>query len=76
MENFDGILLTIGSLEIQIHVSILVWLAICTIVAILMVVLGSKFKKADASQAPHGVLLVAEAAVQLVIDVYKRQGYR
>ena len=67
MENFDGILLTIGSLEIQIHVSILVWLAICTIVAILMVVLGSKFKKADASQAPHGVLLVAEAAVQLVI---------
>ena len=48
MENFDGILLTIGSLEIQIHVSILVWLAICTIVAILMVVLGSKFKKADA----------------------------
>ena len=67
MENFNGILITIGNFKIEVHISVLTWLIICLIVGITMVLLGRKFKRADASKAPRGVLLVAEAAIRLVM---------
>lgn len=67
MENFNGLLITIGNFKIEVHISVLTWLIICLIVGITMVVLGRKFKRADASKAPSGVLLVAESAIRLVM---------
>lgn len=67
MEDFNGIVLSIGDLDIQFHISVIVWLVICLLVGIIMVYFGKKFEKADASVAPKGSLLVVEAAIRLVM---------
>lgn len=66
MENFNGILVSIGGLEIQIHISIVVWLAICAIMSVVLIVVGNKFKKADPHQAPTGIVLIFEQIVGLI----------
>ncbi|MEF9961356.1 MAG: F0F1 ATP synthase subunit A [Erysipelotrichaceae bacterium] len=65
MDTFDGILISIGKIEIPIHASIINWLVICLIFGILFVVVGKKFEKADASQAPKGILLIGEIVAGL-----------
>lgn len=65
MDTFDGLLLTIGSTKIEIHISVLNWLITCVILSVVLVVIGKKFDKADARVAPKGVLLVAEMVIGL-----------
>lgn len=69
--SFDGILIKIGSIEIPIAQSILVWLVLSIIFAIFFIVVGKKFKKADASIAPKGILLIAEMIYDLAKSVVK-----
>lgn len=66
MENFNGIVVSIAGFDIQIHISILVWLAICAIMSVVLIVVGNKFKKADPHVAPKGIVLVFEQAVGLI----------
>ncbi|MEG0823926.1 MAG: F0F1 ATP synthase subunit A [Erysipelotrichaceae bacterium] len=68
-DTFDGIVLTIGSIKIPIQQSILVWLILCVIFAILFIVVGKKFQKADPSETPHGVLLLAEIVYNMAISI-------
>lgn len=65
MDTFDGLLLTIGSTKIEIHSSIVNWLALCIVLSVILIALGKKFEKADARVAPKGVLLVAEMVIGL-----------
>ncbi|MEG0290900.1 MAG: F0F1 ATP synthase subunit A, partial [Erysipelotrichaceae bacterium] len=69
MDTFDGILISIGKIEIPIHASIINWLVICLIFGILFVVVGKKFEKADASQAPKGILLIGEIVAGLCRNI-------
>lgn len=66
MDNFDGLLLTIGETSFQLHTSILVWLAICVVLSIVMFIVGKKFEKADEHVAPKGVVLIGELLCRLV----------
>lgn len=66
MEDFNGILVTIGGLEIPIHISILVWIVICAIMSVILIVAGNKFKNADPHKAPSGIVLVFEQIVNLI----------
>ena len=66
LENFDGLLLTVGDYQFQVHMSVMVWLALCVLVTIGMFIIGKKFDRADESVAPKGVVLDAEAVCRLV----------
>ncbi len=63
---FDGIVIHLGNFECAIHTSVLVWLCICFLAGIVLVAAGNKFKKADISKAPSGIVLVFEQAVGLI----------
>lgn len=65
-ETFDGIVLSIGDFDIAIHTSILVWLTICLVVSVLLIVAGNKFKHADVTKAPSGMVLVFEQLIGLI----------
>lgn len=65
-DNFDGIVIRLGGFDLAIHVSVLVWLCICLVVGIILVIAGNKFKKADVSKAPSGMVLVFEQVIGLV----------
>lgn len=65
-ENFDGIVIQIFGFDLAIHISVLVWLIICLLMGILLVVAGNKFKKADVSKAPSGMVLVFEQVIGLL----------
>lgn len=65
MEDFDGIVVAINGWNIEIHTSVLVWLILCVIMSIVFIVVGNKFKKADPSVAPSGVVLVFEQIIGL-----------
>lgn len=60
MENFDGILLTIFGYDLWIHQSIMNWILIGIAISICFIYFGKKFDKADPSEAPKGILLIAE----------------
>lgn len=65
-DNFDGIVISLGDFELAIHTSILVWLSLCLVVGILLVIAGNKFKNADVSKAPSGLILVFEPLIDLI----------
>lgn len=68
-ENFDGIVVHFFGFELAVHTSVLVWLCICLIVGILFVIAGNKFKKADVTKAPSGMVLVFEQLIGLITMV-------
>ncbi len=68
-DNFDGIVITLGSFELAVHTSILVWLCVCLVMGTLLVIAGNKFKKADIHEAPSGMVLVFEQVLRLVIFI-------
>lgn len=63
--NFDGIILTINGYNLELQQSVLNWLLLCVIFAVLFVWAGRKFEKADVRKAPHGILLLTELVVNL-----------
>ena len=63
MENFDGLLFTIGGMKIELHTSIINWLMIGLVLCIFFILVGKRFEKADARKAPKGILLVSEMIV-------------
>ena len=65
-DNFDGIVISLGGFELAIHTSILVWLCLCLVVGILLVIAGNKYKNADVSKAPSGLILVFEPLIDLI----------
>lgn len=65
--NFDGIILTINGYHLELQQSVLNWLLLCVIFAVLFVWVGRQFEKADVRKAPHGILLV----VELIVDLCK-----
>ncbi|MFV0380992.1 MAG: F0F1 ATP synthase subunit A [Breznakia sp.] len=67
--NADGLLIQIGDFEFFVHQSIVIWFAICIITGVVLAIAGQKFKKADPSIAPKGVLLIFEIIVGLCYGV-------
>ncbi len=65
-DNFDGIVIHIGDFDVAVHASVLVWLCICLVLGIVLVLAGNKFKKADASLAPKGMVLIFEQIIGLL----------
>ena len=68
-DNFDGIVIPFGDFNLEIHTSILVWLTLCLVIGIVLVIAGNKFKKADISKAPSGMVLVFEQAINLILFI-------
>lgn len=66
-----SLLLSIGNYKLNLHVSILTWLFVCMAVTILLVIVGKKFKHADPSVPPQGILLVFEEYVRMTQAVIK-----
>ncbi|WP_430641166.1 F0F1 ATP synthase subunit A [Copranaerobaculum intestinale] len=65
MENFDGLLIHIGGMDIQLHTSIINWLMIGLVLCLFFIIVGKKFETADERKAPKGILLIAEMIVGL-----------
>lgn len=66
---FDGILIRIGDLQIELQQSILNWLLLCILFAIFFIWAGKKFEKADVRKAPSGIVLLAEMIVGLCTTI-------
>ena len=58
--------ISFGDFVLQIHPSVFNWICLCLILGILMLWIGSKFKKADPTKAPKGVVLVGETLIKTV----------
>lgn len=71
MSDVSQIVIRIGSFQFPIHQSILVWLVICLVVAILAWYAGRKIEKADPAQAPKGVVYLSEELYNLALYVIK-----
>lgn len=67
--NFDGILITLFGVDIELQQSILNWLALCLIFAIFFIWAGKKFEKADVRKAPRGILLITEMIAGLCTNI-------
>lgn len=65
----DGLLIHIGDYDWVIHQSIIIWFGIGIIVCALFYWAGKKFKNADPTKAPKGVVLVFEQLVSLMTGV-------
>lgn len=65
----DGLLIHIGDYEWVIHQSVIIWIGIGLIVSVLFYFVGKKFKNADPSKTPTGVVLVFEQLVNLMSGV-------
>lgn len=70
-ETFDGIVISLGGFDIAVHTSILVWITICLVIGTVLVVSGKKFKEADVSKAPSGMVLVFEQLVGLIESIVR-----
>ena len=68
-DNFDGIVIPLGNFNLEIHTSILVWLCLCIVIGIVLVIAGNKFKRADIHEAPSGMVLVFEQAINLILFI-------
>lgn len=71
MNGIDGLDIHIGDFSFFVHQSILIWLVICIITVIILAYAGQKFKKADPSKAPKGVVLVFEQIVNAGVSIIK-----
>lgn len=67
--NFDGILLTLFGVKIELQQSILNWLGLCILFAIFFIWAGKKFEKADVRKAPSGILLITEMITGLCNNI-------
>ena len=65
--NFDGIILTINGYDLELQQSVINWLVLCVLFAILFVWAGKKFEKADIRKAPSGIMLITE----MIVDTCK-----
>lgn len=65
MSDVSQIVIHIGSFELSIHQSILVWLVICLIVGIVAFIAGRAIDRADPSKAPKGIVYWSEELVNL-----------
>ena len=61
----------IGSIDFEIHITVITWIVIGIIVTLLLCWAGKKFKEADPTKPPTGVVLVFEQLVNLVTGVLK-----
>lgn len=71
MSLVNELIIHIGDFKIELHMSIIIWMAIGLFVTVLLCWAGSKFKKADPSKAPTGVVLVFEELVNICMGVLK-----
>lgn len=69
MSQIDGIVITLFGFRIELQQAVLNWLGIAFILVITMYFLGKKFEKADASNAPKGVMLVVEMIAGLCTTI-------
>ena len=71
MSDVSQIVIHIGSFEFQLHQSILVWLVICVLMAIVAYIAGKKIENADPSVAPKGIVYWSEELYNLCLYVIK-----
>lgn len=65
----DGLLIRIGDFEWFIHQSVVIWMVLGVILCTVLFFVGKKFKNADPTKAPKGVVLVFEQLVNLLAGV-------
>lgn len=65
----DGILVNIGSYDLFIHQSIIIWLVVLIFVGCLLVYVGGKFKNADPTKPPTKFLVVFEQLYHITYNV-------
>lgn len=71
MSDVSQIVIHIGSFEFQLHQSILVWLVICVLMAIVAYIAGKKIENADPAAAPKGIVYWSEELYNLCLYVIK-----
>ena len=71
MEGLSAIVFNFGSKQFILHQSILVWLGICVVFAILFIWAGKQIDKADPGVKPKGIVYISEEALNLVYYVIK-----
>lgn len=69
MKQPEGLLIQFGDFQLMIHQSILIWFVVGILVCIMFYFVGKKFKNADPSKAPKGVVLVFEQLVNVMSGV-------
>ncbi len=69
MTQASEIIIHIGSFDFEIHQSILVWLVICLVMALVAFIAGKKIEKADPSKAPKGIVYWSEELYNLCLYV-------
>lgn len=69
MEHLDGIVLTLFGYDIEIQAAVLNWLVLGAVLCIMLIIMGKRFERADASQAPKGIMLVMEMIVGLCRNI-------
>lgn len=70
-QQVNELILHIGKVDFELHISILAWIVIGIIVTAVLCWAGQKFKEADPSKAPTGVVLVFEQLVNICTGVLK-----
>lgn len=63
------LIITIGSFQLVIAESILVWIVLCFFAGIFFIVVGKKIEKADPSQPSKGIVYIAEEMYNLFLYV-------
>ena len=71
MSDVSQIVIHIGSFDFPIHQSILVWLVICLVMAIVAYIAGKKIENADPAKAPTGIVYWSEELYNLCLYVIK-----
>lgn len=69
MSQISELVITIGSLRLELPQSMLVWLVICLAFMIFFIIAGKKIEKADPSQAPKGIVYISEEIYNLILYV-------
>ncbi|MGN1275968.1 MAG: F0F1 ATP synthase subunit A [Floccifex sp.] len=70
-DQISELVLHIGSFDLEIPQSILVWFILCIIFAIFFIVAGKKIEKADPSLAPKGIVYASEECYNLIMWIVK-----
>lgn len=65
----DGLLIELGSFDLFIHQSILIWLVVLIFVGGLLIFAGKKFKAADPTKPPTRFIVVFEQLYKIAITV-------
>lgn len=65
----NGIIFTINGVEYVLQMAVLVWLVVCLLVGIFFVYAGGKIKKADPTQPPKGIVMIAELLYDLSLMI-------